>query len=102
MKNSRGIIATVGIAFVIAIGAMAGTAANAAIVSTVGLETAASFPVLAGTPVISSTGLTTIDRAATYLDAQNLGDPSGPLTALGVALTGIGILLLRGRPIRHL
>jgi hypothetical protein len=76
MKNFRGIIAMVGLA--IAIGAMAGTAANAAIVPTVGLET------------------------ATYLDTQNRGDPSGPLTVLGVALTGIGILLLRGRPIRQL
>jgi hypothetical protein len=78
MKNFRGIIAMVAIAFAIAIGAMAGTAANGAIVPTVGLET------------------------ATYLDAQNIGDPSGPLTVLGVALTGIGILLLRGRPIRQL
>jgi hypothetical protein len=83
MKNSKGHIAMVGIAFIIAIGAMAGTAANA-VVPTVGLGTAASFSVLAGTPVISST------------------DPSGPLTALGVALTAVGVLLLRGRPIRRL
>jgi hypothetical protein len=46
-----------------------GTAANAAIVPTVGLGAAAPF---------------------------------GPLLTLGVALTGIGILLLRGGPIRHL
>jgi hypothetical protein len=102
MKNSTRIIAMVGIAFVIAIGAMTGTAANAAIVPTVGLGTAASSSVLAGTPAISSTGLTTIDLAAADLDAQNRGDPSGPLTMLGVALTAIGALLLRGRPIRHL
>jgi hypothetical protein len=118
MKNSRGIIAIVGIAFVLAIGAIAGTAANAAIVPTVGLGTAASFSVLAGTPVISSTGLTTIDRdvgihpaaaitgfppgiiggavhaadgialqakndlAAAYLDAQNRGS-MGTYTTLG-------------------
>ena len=132
MRNSRAIIAMVGVTFVIAIGAVAGTAANAAIVPTIGLGTAASFSVLAGTPVISSTGLTTIDRdvgihpAATIaptaapivasvptaapvavagkqgLPATSSGDPTGPLTMLGVALTGIGIILLRGRPVRHL
>jgi FtsH-binding integral membrane protein len=185
MRNSRAIIAMVGVTFVIAIGAIAGTAANAAIVPTIGLGTAASFSVLAGTPVISSTGLTTIDRdvgihpaaaitgfppgiiagavhaadgialqakndltaptgaptvapAATPvataassvtpttaptaapiaasvptaapvavagtqgLPATSSRDPSGPLTMLGVALTGIGIILLRGRPVRHL
>jgi hypothetical protein len=36
------------------------------------------------------------------LPSTSTGDPSGPLAMLGFALTGIGILLLRGRPIRHL
>jgi hypothetical protein len=59
----------VALAFVIAIGAIAGITANAAIV-----------------PSLSSTST----------------DPSGPLTMLGVALTGMGTLLLLGRPVRHL
>jgi hypothetical protein len=36
------------------------------------------------------------------LPSTSTNDPSGPLTMLGLTLTGIGILLLRGRPIRHL
>jgi hypothetical protein len=61
MKNSRSIIATVAIAFIIAIGAMAGRTANAA-TTTVGLGTAGAFSILAGTPSITNTGATTIDR----------------------------------------
>jgi hypothetical protein len=76
MDNSKSLVAMVAVAFVIAIGAIASTAANAAIVSTVGLGAVASHSI---TP-----------------------DPSDPLTILGVALTGIGVFLLRGRPIRHL
>jgi hypothetical protein len=34
------------------------------------------------------------------LPSTSTDDPSGPLTMLGLALTGIGIVLLRGRPIR--
>jgi hypothetical protein len=170
MSSSRAIGAMVGISFIIAIGAMAGSAANAAIVPTVGLGTAASYSILAGTPSITNTGATTIDRdvgihpaasitgfppgiiagaihagdavalqaksdlvitaassvtpttaptaapiaasvptatpvavAGTQgLPATSSGDPSGPLTMLGVALTGIGIILLRGRGVRHL
>jgi type VI secretion system secreted protein VgrG len=68
----------VGIAFVLAIGAMAGTAANAAIVPTVGLGSAASFSILAGTPVISNTGPTTIDRdVGIYPAASVTGFPPG-------------------------
>ena len=36
------------------------------------------------------------------LPSTSTDDPSGPLTALGVALTGIGIVLLRSRPVPHL
>jgi hypothetical protein len=36
------------------------------------------------------------------LPSTSTNDPAGPLTMLGVALTGIGILLLRGRTTRHL
>jgi hypothetical protein len=69
LSNSKTVVAMVAIAFVIAIGAIAGITANAAIV-----------------PSLSSTST----------------DPSRPLTMLGVALTGMGILLLLGRPVRHL
>lgn len=62
MKSSRTVAAMFAIAFVIAIGAMVGQTANAAIVPTVGLGTAANFSVLAGTPNITNTGPTTIDR----------------------------------------
>jgi hypothetical protein len=50
----------VGIALIIAIGAMAGTASAAT--PTVGLGTAASFSILAGTPAITNTGATTVNR----------------------------------------
>ncbi|HVD30763.1 MAG TPA: hypothetical protein VNE19_03520 [Methylomirabilota bacterium] len=75
MNKPTGIVAMVAIALVMATGAITSTAANAAIVSTVGLGTVASHSITS--------------------------DPSDPLTILGVALTGIGVLLLRGRPIRH-
>jgi Ice-binding-like len=68
----------VAIAFVIAIGAVAGTTANAAIVPTVGLGTAATFSVLAGTPSITNTGPTTIDRdIGIYPAASITGFPPG-------------------------
>jgi hypothetical protein len=78
MNNTRAIVAMLGIAFVLAIGAMAGTAANAAIVPTVGLGSAASFSILAGTPVISNAGPTTIDRdVGIYPAASVTGFPPG-------------------------
>ena len=78
MKNSRAIAAIVSIAFIIAIGAMAGRSANAAIVPTVGLGTAAPFSVLAGTPSITNTGPTTIDREVGIHPAASVtGFPPG-------------------------
>src|SRR2546423_10968855 len=59
MKNPKPIIAMVAIAFVVAIGALAGHAANAAN-PTVGLASAANYSVLAGTAVTNS-GPTTTD-----------------------------------------
>ena len=56
MKNSKAVVAVVTIALVIAIGGLAGRTANAA-TPTVGLGTAASFSVLAGTPAITDQGL---------------------------------------------
>ena len=61
MKNSKRLVAMVAVAFVIAIGALAGRSANAA-TPTVGLGSAAFYSVLAGTPSITNTGATTIDR----------------------------------------
>jgi hypothetical protein len=61
MKNSRIGAAMIGIALVIAIGAIAGRTASAA-PPTVGLGTAAFYSVLAGTPAVTNTGATTIDR----------------------------------------
>lgn len=59
MNNSKGIVATVAVAFVIAIGAMVGSTANAA-TATVPLGTAASFSVLGG-QAVTNTGATTTD-----------------------------------------
>ena len=61
MKNYKAIVAMIGIALIIAIGALAGRTANAA-TPTVGLGTAAFYSVLAGTPAVTNTGATTIDR----------------------------------------
>jgi hypothetical protein len=78
MSSSRAIVAMVGISFIIAIGAMAGSAANAAIVPTVGLGTAASYSILAGTPSITNTGATTIDRDVGIHPAASItGFPPG-------------------------
>jgi hypothetical protein len=77
MKKSRAFVTMIGIAFVIAIGAMAGRTANAA-TPTVGLGSAASFSVLAGTPSITNTGPTTIDRdIGIYPAASITGFPPG-------------------------
>jgi type VI secretion system secreted protein VgrG len=78
MNNRRAIGPIVGIAFVLAIGAMAGTAANAAIVPTVGLGSAATYSILAGTPSITNTGATTIDRDVGIHPAASItGFPPG-------------------------
>lgn len=61
MKNSKMVAAMIGISLIIAIGAMAGQTASAA-PPTVGLGTAAFYSVLAGTPAVTNTGATTIDR----------------------------------------
>lgn len=61
MKNSRIGAAMIGIALIVAIGAMAGRTASAA-PPTVNLGTAAFYSVLAGTPAVTNTGATTIDR----------------------------------------
>lgn len=77
MKNSRAWIAIVAIAFVIAIGGMAGESARAA-TTTVPLGTAAPFSVLAGTPSITNTGATTIDREVGIHPASSVtGFPPG-------------------------
>jgi len=106
MNNLRPLVATAGVAFVIALGAIAGGSANAAN-PIVGLGSAANYSILAGAPAITHTGATTIDRDAPApvvgvqsLPSTSTDEPLGPLTLLGVALTGLGMLLLL-RPIRH-
>ena len=77
MKNSRAVVAMVAIALVIAIGAMAGRTANAA-TTTVPLGTAGAFSILAGTPSITNTGATTIDRNVGIHPAASItGFPPG-------------------------
>jgi type VI secretion system secreted protein VgrG len=78
MTNSRAIVAIVGIALIIAIGAMAGRSAIAAGPPTVNLGTAATFSVLAGTPAVTNTGATTIDRNVGISPAASVtGFPPG-------------------------
>jgi hypothetical protein len=61
MNRHRFFAAIAGLAFVVAVSAFAAENASAAPV-TVGLGTAASFSILAGTPAITNTGATTIDK----------------------------------------
>jgi len=61
MKNSQILAAMIGIALIVAIGVLAGRTASAA-PPTVNLGTAAFYSVLAGTPAVTNTGATTIDR----------------------------------------
>jgi LPXTG-motif cell wall-anchored protein len=63
MKISQRVAAAAAIAFIIAIGAMAGRSAEAAGPPTINLGTAANFSVLAGTPHVTNTGPTTTDRS---------------------------------------
>jgi LPXTG-motif cell wall-anchored protein len=78
MKSSKAIFAMVGIALVIAIGAMAGRTVNAAGPAPVNLGTAATFSVLAGTPAVTNTGATTIDRNVGISPAASVtGFPPG-------------------------
>jgi type VI secretion system secreted protein VgrG len=77
MTNSRAIIAMVGIAFVLAIAAMAGQGGNAAGPSPVNLGTAANFSVLAGSAV-TNTGPTTTDRDVGVWAGSSIGGFTGP------------------------
>lgn len=77
MKNSKALAATVVIALIIAIGAMAGSAASAA-TPPVGLGSAGNFSILAGTPSISNTNPTTINRDVGIHPANSvIGFPPG-------------------------
>ncbi len=78
MIKSKAVAAIVGIALVVAIGAMAGRTANASHVAPVGLGTAGAFSILAGTPSITNTGATTIDRNVGIHPAASItGFPPG-------------------------
>lgn len=73
LKKSNKVVAIVAIAFVIAIGAMAGRSANAA-TPTVGLGSASFYSVLDGTPAVTNTGATTIDRDVGIHPATSVTD----------------------------
>ena len=78
----RARVLAVGIALLIAIGAMPGHTANAA-TPTVGLGSAGTFSVLAGTPSITNTGATTIDRNVGIHPAASVtGFPPGIVSRL--------------------
>lgn len=82
MKNSKAVVVTVGIALVIALGAMAGRTVDAAGPAPLGLGTAANFSILAGTPSITNTGPTTTDRSVGI-------DPAASVIGFGGAPDGI-------------
>src|ERR1700682_2465935 len=81
MKNSKAVVAMIGIALIIAIGAMAGRTANAAGPATINLGSAANFSVLAGSAV-TNTGPTTTDRDVGVWAGSSVGGFTGPPTAL--------------------
>lgn len=77
MKKSKAVVAMVGVALILAIGAMAGRTVSAAGPAPVDLGTAANFSVLAGTQV-TNTGATTIDRdVGTFPGLSVTGFPPG-------------------------
>jgi len=78
MKNSRAfVVAMVAIAFVLAIGALAGRAANASGPSPVNLRTAANFSVLAG-GAVTNTLATTTDRDVGVSPGTSVSGFTGP------------------------
>jgi len=81
MKNSRAVVAMVGIALIIAIGAMAGRTVEAAGPPTINLGTAGNFSVLAGTPHVTNTGPTTTDGSVGV-------DPAAAVIGFGGAPDG--------------
>lgn len=81
LKNSKALVAIVGIALIIAIGAMAGRTAIAAGPPTINLGTAANFSILAGTPSITNTGPSTTDRSVGI-------DPAASVIGFGGAPNG--------------
>jgi len=81
MKNSKIVAAMIGIAFVIAIGAIAGHTVEAAGPPTINLGTAGNFSVLAGTPHVTNTGPTTTDSSVGV-------DPAAAVIGFGGAPDG--------------
>jgi LPXTG-motif cell wall-anchored protein len=69
---------------------------------TVAPTTAPTTAPTAAPVAVVPTAKPTAVSGAQGLPSTSTGDPSGPLTILGVALAGIGILLLRNRPVPHL
>jgi LPXTG-motif cell wall-anchored protein len=104
MKNSKAVVAMVAIALIIAIGTVAGRTANAA-TPTEGLRTAASFSLLAGSTPAAAHAVAGV-QAPPVIGVQSLPStgtdgPWSPLMGFGIALVGIGVLLLFGKPVRH-
>ena len=87
MKNSKIAAAMIGVAFVIAIGAIAGRTVEAAGPPTINLGTAGNFSVLAGTPHVTNTGPTTTDSSVGVDPAAAVigfgGAPDGTVLAPG-------------------
>jgi LPXTG-motif cell wall-anchored protein len=81
MKSSNKIVGLVGLALVIAFGAMAGRTVSAAGPAPLNLGTAANFSILAGTPSITNTGPTTTDRSVGI-------DPAASVIGFGGAPDG--------------
>jgi hypothetical protein len=77
MKTSKSLVATVAVALVIAIGAMAGRTANAAGPAAINLGSAANFSVLAGSAV-TNTGPTTADRDVGVWAGSSVTGFTGP------------------------
>jgi hypothetical protein len=94
-KNSRIGAAMIGIALVIAIGAMAGRTAIAAGPPTVDLLSAGNFSVLAGTPSVTNVGPSTTDRDVGISPAASLigfgGAPNGTIGGVPHANDAIAI-----------
>ena len=74
------------------------TAASSVTPTTAPTAAPTAAPIVASVPTAAPVAV----AGAQGLPATSSGDPTGPLTMLGIALTGIGIILLRGRPVRHL
>jgi ice-binding like protein len=75
--------------------------ASATTAPSVAPTTAPTAAPTAGPVAVVQTAAPAAVSGAQGLPSTSTGDPSAPLTMLGLALTGFGILLLRTRPVPH-